>query len=322
MKIFLLMLAATTFIFTHTVKAESKKTISYYNSGKILPADLPFSEMVKVGKTLYLSGQIGVIPGSLILVTGGIKEETKQTMDNIPGDFYPDSEADAYAVQDIVVQSLTEKNNSRTCGYKLACTNKPIMELLNVDGPFSGRMMCHSTHPEDVALVASDFVRRVVELEFVFVMEDDAPKMDIPYTGDTIKSLIGPFIPGIEIVDYRYDDFTKVGGYALIADNAIHGASILGSPDSVLWKEQDLSKHPVTLYVNEQINAQGSGANVLGSPLNVMAWLANHLISRERSLKSGDIVTTGTACNVYYANAGDRITADYGILGNVSLSFI
>ena len=196
------------------------------------------------------------------------------------------------------------------------------MELLNVNGPFSGRMMSHSTYPENIALSASNFVRRVVELEFVFVMESDAPEAASPYTADTMKDLIGSFIPGIEIVDHRYTDFTQVGGNALIADNAIHGASILGKPDSILWKEQDLSQHPVTLFVNDRVTAQGNGANVLGNPLNVMAWLANHLINRGKSLKSGDIVTTGTACNVYHASSGDRITANYGILGNVSFSFI
>ena len=245
----------------------------------------------------------------------------KQLLDNIPDDFYPESEADAYATQDLVVQNLTAQNNSETCGYKLACTNKSIMKLLNVSGPLSGRLMSHSTYSDEVTLRAADFIRRVVELEFVFVMSDDAPKTDTSYCAETIKPLIESFIPGVEIVDYRYEDFTKVGGNALIADNAIHGASILGKPDTNLWKEQDLTQHPVTLYVNEKINAQGSGKNVLGSPLNVMAWLANHLTNRGQTLKSGDIVTTGTACNVYYANSGDRITADYGILGNVSMSF-
>jgi 2-iminobutanoate/2-iminopropanoate deaminase len=83
MKISLLILTAVIFIISLPVKAGSEQNISYHNSGKILPVGLPFSEMVKVGKTLYLSGQIGVIPGSLILVSGGIKEESKQTMDNI-----------------------------------------------------------------------------------------------------------------------------------------------------------------------------------------------------------------------------------------------
>jgi reactive intermediate/imine deaminase len=46
-------------------------------------ANLPFSEAVRVGKTLYLSGQIGVDPETNKLVEGGIQPETRQTMTNI-----------------------------------------------------------------------------------------------------------------------------------------------------------------------------------------------------------------------------------------------
>ncbi|NNK61705.1 MAG: RidA family protein [Gemmatimonadetes bacterium] len=44
---------------------------------------LPFSEAVRVGDMLYLSGQIGTLPGTMTLVEGGIQAETRQTMDNI-----------------------------------------------------------------------------------------------------------------------------------------------------------------------------------------------------------------------------------------------
>lgn len=44
---------------------------------------LPFSESVQAGDMLYLSGQIGVVPGTTVLVPGGIEGETRQTMDNI-----------------------------------------------------------------------------------------------------------------------------------------------------------------------------------------------------------------------------------------------
>ena len=55
----------------------------FLNSGKVLPTNLPFSEAVKVGNTLYLSGQIGLIPGSMKLASGGMKEEARQTIENI-----------------------------------------------------------------------------------------------------------------------------------------------------------------------------------------------------------------------------------------------
>lgn len=55
----------------------------HLDSGKVFPAGLPFSEAVRVGDTLYLSGQVGLVPGTLKLVPGGLEAEAKQTMENI-----------------------------------------------------------------------------------------------------------------------------------------------------------------------------------------------------------------------------------------------
>jgi reactive intermediate/imine deaminase len=44
---------------------------------------LPFSAAVRVGDMLYLSGQIGNLPGTKDLAPGGIEGETRQTMENI-----------------------------------------------------------------------------------------------------------------------------------------------------------------------------------------------------------------------------------------------
>ena len=44
---------------------------------------LPFSEAVQVGDLLYLSGTIGVAPGTVNLVPGGIGPEAHRVMDNI-----------------------------------------------------------------------------------------------------------------------------------------------------------------------------------------------------------------------------------------------
>ena len=72
--------------------------VEFLNSGKVYPAGVPLSEAVRVGNTLYLSGQIGVQPGTLKLVSGGLKEEARQTMTNIRTML----EAHGYAMKDIV----------------------------------------------------------------------------------------------------------------------------------------------------------------------------------------------------------------------------
>jgi len=48
-----------------------------------LDMQLPFSEAVRVGHMLYLSGMIGNKPGTSQLAEGGIQGETRQTLENI-----------------------------------------------------------------------------------------------------------------------------------------------------------------------------------------------------------------------------------------------
>jgi 2-iminobutanoate/2-iminopropanoate deaminase len=62
------------------MNAENQPDIQYFRPESM--KDLPFAEAVIVGKMLYLSGQIGV-DRSIKLVSGGIVEETRQTMENI-----------------------------------------------------------------------------------------------------------------------------------------------------------------------------------------------------------------------------------------------
>ncbi|WOJ91956.1 Rid family hydrolase [Congregibacter variabilis] len=57
--------------------------VSFLNSGGPLAADLPFSEAVRVGDTVYLSGQLGALPGEMKTVSGGIVPESIQTLTNI-----------------------------------------------------------------------------------------------------------------------------------------------------------------------------------------------------------------------------------------------
>ncbi|WP_293503522.1 RidA family protein [Roseateles sp.] len=57
--------------------------IERFDSGRVVPASVPFPEGVRVGDMLYLSGQLGNVPGQLRLVEGGLRAEARQTLENI-----------------------------------------------------------------------------------------------------------------------------------------------------------------------------------------------------------------------------------------------
>ncbi len=65
------------------VHVDQAAEVEYLQAPGTEDLGLPFSSAVRVDNTLYLSGAIGVIPGTLDLAEGGIQGETRQTMENI-----------------------------------------------------------------------------------------------------------------------------------------------------------------------------------------------------------------------------------------------
>lgn len=59
------------------------QSAEYLASEQTRALKLPFSDAVRVGDMLYLSGQLGNLPGTLQLAPGGIKGEARQAMENI-----------------------------------------------------------------------------------------------------------------------------------------------------------------------------------------------------------------------------------------------
>ena len=57
--------------------------LKFIRSRGTIDAGLPFSDAVRVGDVLYLSGALGNVPGKMELAPGGIEAETRQMFENI-----------------------------------------------------------------------------------------------------------------------------------------------------------------------------------------------------------------------------------------------
>ncbi len=76
-------IALSFMLFSCKTEDDDKTQVEYLTSDATKALNLPFSEAVRVGDFLFLSGQIGNKPGTLELVEGGIVQETKQVLENI-----------------------------------------------------------------------------------------------------------------------------------------------------------------------------------------------------------------------------------------------
>ena len=76
----------------------SPSGIEHLNSAEFARTGLPFSEMVRVGETLYLSGQMGTLAGTVTLIEGGMAAQARQALRNIEHAL----EAQGYSLQNVV----------------------------------------------------------------------------------------------------------------------------------------------------------------------------------------------------------------------------
>src|ERR1019366_2317122 len=181
-------------------------------------------------------------------------------------------------------------------------------------------LLAASTFDSPARLDASSFFMRVIESEFAFQFARDLPPSARPLDHEQIADAVAGVLPGIEIVDSRFTSWTTVGAPSLIADNACHGAWVMGALITD-WRHLDLAAQAVELRVNGSVVQRGSGSAVLGHPLNALEWLVRRLHAQGIGLEAGDYVTTGVTTDIYDAQAGDHLIADFGPVGAVELHF-
>jgi 2-keto-4-pentenoate hydratase len=270
-----------------------------------------------------LSGYHVLVTHSSVLPAQALAKArtSHQRLPELPDAIRPKTPSEAYDVQDGLIDELLAHYGGGVIGYKVACTNVTAQRQLHVDAPFSGRLLSAFFFESPGRLDASKFFMRVVEAEFAFEMARDLPPISKPRSRDEIAAAVKGVLPGIEIVDSRFDDWTTIGAPSLIADNACNAAWVRGRL-LTSWQDIDLAAQAVRVTVNGKVLREGTGSNVLGHPLNALEWLVNNLNERGLGLKAGQCVTTGVTTEVYMAERGDRITADFGPVGSVNLEFV
>jgi 2-keto-4-pentenoate hydratase len=138
---------------------------------------------------------------------------------------------------------------------------------------------------------------------------------------EEVLAAVAALHTAIEVPDSRFADFATAGGPQLIADNACAHQFVLGPEAPTSWRGLDLAAHAVAGRVAGRLEREGRGANVLGDPRIALAWLANELSRHGVTLAAGQVVTTGTCLVPMEVGPGDEVSADYGVLGRVAMSF-
>ena len=228
----------------------------------------------------------------------------------------PRDRAEGYAIQ----AAIEHTSSKPLFGWKIAATSEAGQKHINVEGPMAGRILAETVIADGGTASMAGNEMRVGEPEFCFRMASDLPPRAKPYSVQEVLDAVGTLHPAIEIPDSRFADFVSAGAPQIIADNACAHMFVLGPPTGANWRALDLvEEKPVIVLGGKRY--VGHGKNVLGDPRVALAWLANELSGLGITLRAGQVVTTGTCHPPLPIQAGDRMDADFGVLGKVSVKF-
>lgn len=177
-------------------------------------------------------------------------------------------------------------------GFKIGATARRMQEYLGLSGPAAGFMARSGVHNSGVSLRFDDFVRPGVECEVAVRLARDLPPG--PCTPQQAAAAVAELMAGIEIVENRYGDLAELGTPTLIADQVFHAAAVIGEP-APDWRSLDVPRLAGRMRIDGAQKEQGVAADLLGNPMNCLAWLAGSEVAAAfGGLRAGQVIMLGS----------------------------
>ncbi len=221
---------------------------------------------------------------------------------------------DAEDVSDATVRAL----GWAQIGYALVGTHPAVARTLRLGGPVVGPLLREAILDDGGtlrlprgALGASVGLTFMIGRSFPFTDEE----------ATTARNALGACAAcrlDLHIVGRRTALPTVLDERAATADLGLEVAHVAG-PWIDGWMSADIAAGEASLTIDGNVVARGPGRDVMGDPLNAVAWLARHLADRGSGLNGGDLVSVGSCCGLAQVLPGQILTARLGGLGPISL---
>ena len=223
--------------------------------------------------------------------------------------------AQAYAIQD-ALRADFNRRGERPIGWKLGATSQAGQTVMGVTEPACGFLLpARYGSGADVSL--GGYVDFRVEAEVVFKMGTKLVGPGI--TAATAVLAVEGAGAALELLDFVFSG--KPRGPDFIANSIVAKAIAVGS-SLVPARGLDLAREEVIYEHNGEVVGTYTAAEVMGNPLNALAWLANHLATRGLTLEPGDLVMSGAISKMLRPKAGDTVRARFARLGSVSINIV
>lgn len=238
----------------------------------------------------------------------------RRQIDILPPELMPADLDEAYAIRK-VFEEIERPRRGEVVGYKIGLTTPIMQKLCGVDEPCYGAIFASEVHQQQARLATADYCRLGVETEIAVRVGEDLPQGG---GRDRVAAAVESCMAAIELLEDLRHDYKRLSAAAMVAGNVWNAGVVLGAPVAD-WRRLDLAAVTARLTINGREIGAGKGADVMGNPLNALAWLADKLAAAGTPLKRGMVVMTGSMVPIQFPAPGDRAVVEVEGLGSAEL---
>jgi 2-keto-4-pentenoate hydratase len=297
------------------MEIQSEKGDRYSSRGRDIYGPTEPSKAIPCERTTPLSAsEIAEVVD--IIATGRIERRSRELPEGL-------RTRDWRSVEQVII-ALDRRLGREGSGWKVGAASREIRVAEGLPSPCPGRIYQGTIFDTPAELPPELFINyRNCECEFAFIMGREYAPQKMTYKESDVRMGIESLVPVIEIGDMVFKDWYGASSYfGSCLDNG-GGAALVKGPVVKDWKRYDekLSMMKMDLYLNDTYIKSGVGKAAMEHPITSLTWLINWVTSHGISIRSGEIISTGTCTGHLFAAAGDIVTARFRELGDVVAHF-
>jgi len=225
---------------------------------------------------------------------------------------------DAHTICEENIQARLDAGEQLS-GFKVGFTNIPVRDKMGLPDSTYGYLFDSMVLDSGGEFRMSELIAPKIECEICFKLKE--PLAGKGLTVEQVLAATEAVRASFEICDARIKDW-KCPYPDFFADNGFSARIVLGGTGWVSPDDVDLLAEEVVLTRDGVELARGFGRDAMGHPAKAVSWLAGKLADREKSLKAGDLVMTGTLTPILPIEAPALYVAEFSTLGRVEKKYI
>ena len=240
-------------------------------------------------------------------------------IEELPAAMRPGTLEEGYAVQEAARSLIAARGRGAPVGWKIGSTSPPMQAALGIPFPCAGTLYAGTVHRNHAAIDRADYSKPGLECEIAVRLAADLPANEGGHTRASVLPAVAAVMTSVEIVEWRFTDFKRAGVPSLVADDFFSCGCVLGPecPPATLAGAADI---PGRFTVDGAVVSSGSARDILGHPLNSLAWLADHRAALGLPLRAGEIITLGSIVAALRLERAGLVEAAFDGLGSVTVT--